>query len=192
MTARLVERLGLWSIPILLVFWTAFWWVAILWVAGRALHRLLVLDRSPEARSERRVARLLRWYPPRWRRRHGDEFAALLHDTIDDGRGGVRMTLDVARNGLVERVESLDRSTLVSLGWMTSGIPIFPQGLVPMIMMAVGYESRSWFLALYVPEPFGWVVAGAMLAIGVTVLGWAITATRRLAASRRAACATTE
>ncbi len=143
------------------------------------------------------VARLLRWCPSRWRpsrwrRRHGDEFAALLHDTIDDGRGGARMTLDVARNGLSERAESPDRSTLVVLAWTVCWLFIFPQGIVPMIMMVTGFESRVWFLALYVPEPFGWLVAGPMVAAGVAMLAWAITATRRLAASRRAACVTAE
>ena len=75
--ARLIDRLGLWSIPLLLVFWTALWPLAIVWVVGSALLHQARLDRSAEARRERRVARLLRWYPRRWRARHGDEFAAL-------------------------------------------------------------------------------------------------------------------
>ncbi len=78
------------------------------------------------------------------------------------------MTLDVARNGLSERAERLDRSTLVVLAWTVCWIFIFPQGIVSMIMMVTGFESRVWFLALYVPEPFGWLVAGAMVAACVT------------------------
>jgi hypothetical protein len=183
--------MGWWFIPASVVFWTVLWPVgllaAVVWLVARS-RRL----RRLQTPVDRRIARLLRWYPPRWRRRHGDEFAALLHDTIDDGRGGVRMTLDVARTGLAERVESLDRSSALAFAWTACWIPIFPQGIVPMIMMGVGYESRSWFLALYVPEPFGWLVAGAWLAVGIAMLGWAITTTRRLAASRRAACVTTD
>ena len=191
--ARLIDRLGLWSIPLLLVFWTALWPLAIVWGVGSALLHQARLDRSAEARRERRVARLLRWYPRRWRARHGDEFAALVHDTIDDGRGGPRLTLDVARTALAERVEASDRSSaLLMTCWASCGILIFPQGIVPMIMMLTGFDSRSWFLALHVPQPFGWLVAGAMLAIGVAMLAWAITTTRRLAAVRRAACVATD
>ena len=46
---------------------------------------------------------MIRWYPPNWRARYGDEFAALLHDT--HGMNAVRLKdrIAVARAGLTER-----------------------------------------------------------------------------------------
>lgn len=51
-----------------------------------------------------RSRRLLRWYPPEWRRRYGDEFAALLEDTIGEGAPSVRLRLNVMRAGLATRI----------------------------------------------------------------------------------------
>jgi uncharacterized membrane protein YeaQ/YmgE (transglycosylase-associated protein family) len=50
------------------------------------------------------VARLLRWYPSDWRARYGDEFEAMLYSTLNAGKGGVRLSLDVAKEGLIARV----------------------------------------------------------------------------------------
>jgi hypothetical protein len=51
-----------------------------------------------------RARRLLRWYSPAWRDRYGEEFAALLDDTIGDGVPSVRLRLDVMRSGTVMRL----------------------------------------------------------------------------------------
>jgi hypothetical protein len=53
--------------------------------------------------------RVLRWYPPAWRSRYGDEMAALLEDTYvsaSDVPLGQRVAL--ARSGLAERVREAD------------------------------------------------------------------------------------
>ena len=53
--------------------------------------------------------RVLRWYPPGWRSRYGDEMAALLEDTYvsaSDVRLGERVAL--ARSGLAERAREAD------------------------------------------------------------------------------------
>lgn len=47
---------------------------------------------------------LLRWYPPEWRRRYGDEFAALIDDTIGDDAPSVRLRLHVMRAGTAMRL----------------------------------------------------------------------------------------
>lgn len=54
-----------------------------------------------------RVARLLRWYPRAWRERYGDEFEAVLSSSLGDGKGSFRLSLNVAREGMVARAESL-------------------------------------------------------------------------------------
>jgi hypothetical protein len=50
-----------------------------------------------------RLNRLLRWYPRGWRERYGEEFLALVEDTLDGGRPGWRLHLGVIRAGLRER-----------------------------------------------------------------------------------------
>ena len=56
---------------------------------------------DPEA--GRRSARLLRWYPDAWRRRYGDELAALIEDELDGGRPTLGLRVSLARAGLAER-----------------------------------------------------------------------------------------
>ncbi len=51
----------------------------------------------------RRPARLLRWYPDAWRRRYGDELAALIEDELDGGRPTLGLRVSLARGGLAER-----------------------------------------------------------------------------------------
>jgi uncharacterized membrane protein YidH (DUF202 family) len=48
--------------------------------------------------------RLLRWYPPAWRARYGDEFAELLIAELSDRPRSLVRTLDVVRGGLVARI----------------------------------------------------------------------------------------
>jgi hypothetical protein len=177
---RLVDRMGWWYVPASLVFWTLFWWLVPVIALVALVRRQRRLDHGPAARRERRVARLLRVFPPRWRARHGHDFAALLNDTIEDGRGGPAMTLDVVREGVVQRAVAFDRPVaLGALLGMFGSIAAFPQGIVAMVMLAVGTSSRSWFLALYVPEPFGWAVAGTMLLAGATMLATLTALARR-------------
>ena len=75
-----------------------------------------VADRSapgtgqePAAKRDRRVTRLLRWYPAVWRARYGDEMAALLHDTIAHGRDGPLLSLNVAKESLSVRLAQPER-----------------------------------------------------------------------------------
>jgi hypothetical protein len=53
-----------------------------------------------------RVARLLRWYPRTWRERYGAEFEAVLTSSLVDGKGGLSLSMNVAREGLAARLES--------------------------------------------------------------------------------------
>jgi hypothetical protein len=58
-----------------------------------------------DRRKAARIARLLRFYPTSWRRRYGDEFEAVLVSSLSDGKGGVRFSFDVAREGVTARLE---------------------------------------------------------------------------------------
>ncbi|HWK25627.1 MAG TPA: hypothetical protein VNS09_03640 [Solirubrobacter sp.] len=169
--ARVAERRQWLFVAGSIVFWTLLWPLALVWTALWLIERRRALDTSPAARRERRVARLLRWYPAGWRARYGDELAALLDDTIAEGRGGLRLSLNVAREGLAARlVPSARRDALAGICLGLCWIPLFPQGLVPAVMKLTETPTRSWFAALYVPDAYQWPVIAAMVALGLAML----------------------
>jgi hypothetical protein len=53
--------------------------------------------------SEPRLEHLLRWYPPAWRARYGNELLSLMEDTFGEDEPSPRRRLDIARAGLLER-----------------------------------------------------------------------------------------
>lgn len=145
-----------WFAAASVVLWTVCWPFVIVWlIAKRA--------RKP------RVERLLDWYPAAWRERYGEELAELLRESIGGGRGGLRMSLNVMRAGMAERFDESPATrplVCLTLCW----VPLIPQGIVAMAFLLTSVPSRSWFLALYVPEPFQWPIAGGMAALGLTLL----------------------
>jgi len=146
------------------LFWVLFW--TLIWPLGAWAIDRLVNPRTPE----RRVARLLAWYPAAWRERHGDAMGALLQDTVADGRDGIRLTLDVAREGVSERLRDLrweraEAGLLVGTGWTM----FFPQGVVAAILIQFDVPP-SWFLALHVDGEAQYLVAGAMAGIGLLLV----------------------
>jgi hypothetical protein len=152
-----------------LVFWTVGWPFYVLWLPIR--HAL----RPRPQRVQLRIARLERWYPSGWRERYGIELRALLEDSIADGRGGPRLSFDVARAGLRERAAEpgAERNVLVVALMSTWAIFVFPQGVMPIVLHVVGLDVRSWFLAAYMPGAGLWVTALAMIALGFGLLATA-------------------
>lgn len=57
-----------------------------------------------QSAAARRAARLLRWYPPAWRTRYGDEFTLLLIADIAERPTSPARTTDVIRSGLLARL----------------------------------------------------------------------------------------
>lgn len=53
--------------------------------------------------SDPDAAKLLSWYPRPWRERYGEEFLAMVEDSLDGERPGLRFRLSVAWAGLRER-----------------------------------------------------------------------------------------
>lgn len=51
-------------------------------------------------------------------------------------------------------------------------IPLIPQGIVPLIFKLNDTPVKSWFLAMYTPDPWSWVVIAAMIAVGATMYGY--------------------
>jgi len=62
---------------------------------------------ADDAAGRRQAARLVRWYPGRWRDRYGAEFTELLVSDIAERPYSLARTLDVARGGLLARLAGL-------------------------------------------------------------------------------------
>jgi hypothetical protein len=59
---------------------------------------------GPRVRERRAdTSSLLRWYPREWRERYGDEFAALMEDSLNGARPTLRFRLSIVGAGLRER-----------------------------------------------------------------------------------------
>ena len=70
---------------------------------------------------------------------------------------------------------SRSRSAARSLLLIAGALLVFPQGIVALILRLSGSESRVWFAALYLPDP--WPVPAAMailVGLGAWYLAWRI------------------
>ena len=137
---------------------------------------------SQDSDNTRRAARLLRWYPPAWRERYGEEFADHLEQEFADRRVDLRRSLDVAHKGLVARIDDVGLSTsAVSPGGQTRAA--LGTSFVFMALVAVpalNFWSRAmlmWSARTYHPIPVDattgilTVTTGLLLIVlGVTVL----------------------
>ena len=146
-----------------IVAWTVFFPAAFVLALRRVLGHGTV---GPEER----VAALLRWYPEAWRAQHGEGLSEVLRDTIADERDGVRVSLDVAREGIVERArafvpERFVASIMLMVGWLM----FFPQGVVAAVLSFTGVPP-TWFVALYFEGGERWLVIAAMIAGGLVLI----------------------
>ena len=146
-----------------LAAWIVFFPVAIALMIGRQLG-------YGWKSKDDRVDALLQWYPAPWRARHGERFTELLRDTMAGGRDDLRTRLDVAREGVIERGRewSWQRSwawLLLSVGW----IMVLPQGIIAPILGLLGVPN-TWFAALYFEGAERWLIAGAMVAVGLLLI----------------------
>ncbi|MEV7010167.1 histidine kinase [Streptosporangium sp. NPDC051022] len=66
------------------------------------------------------------------------------------------------------------KNVLIAIGWGIGWLPLFPQGLVTMIMKIIGAPARSWFLALYLPEPLQWPMIVFNILLGLALYGMAL------------------
>ncbi|WP_062357056.1 hypothetical protein [Herbidospora yilanensis] len=62
------------------------------------------------------------------------------------------------------------KQALVTFLWIFCWIPLFPQGLVPLWTIWTGGESRLWFLALHLDDPWRIPVAVAFVVVGAVMI----------------------
>lgn len=72
---------------------------------------------------------------------------------------------DKAWNSL-PRGKKIVAQICLSLCWL----PLFAQGLAPLVLKVAGVDVKSWFLAMYVPEAYQWPVIFGMIALGAAML----------------------
>ena len=51
-------------------------------------------------------------------------------------------------------------------------LPLFPQDLVAAVLKMTGAPEHSWFLALYMPEPYQWPMIIGMISLGLAMVGF--------------------
>ena len=100
--------------------------------------------------SDPTAAKLLRWYPRAWRERYGEEFLAMVEDTLDGGHPTWRLRVSVARAGLRERGHRArltgQKTLLRSLnrGWGTFLVAGFAFSILPDDFRASPSPARAW------------------------------------------------
>jgi len=147
---------------------------------------------APSANADRRVDRLLRWYPKSWRARYGDEFAELLTAELEERPQAWRRTANVVWSGVVARMrisglsghvlEPADqvRAGLVWLGcalavFVTFGAAMWSQltigwqwarpdasGTMAAMMLMSGAMLLLLLLGVLATLPVVWILLGRM------------------------------
>ncbi len=74
----------------------------------------------------------------------------------------------------------------VTICYTIAWLPLFPQGLVPMVMKIVGIQDPGWFLALHLPPIWQWPTIIFMIALGLLMYGYAVLIPMRLSSSSSA------
>lgn len=96
-------------------------------------------------------------------RTHGPE----LLDTMRTGRR--------SRQAFPARFDNLPhgRKAVAAVCGGFGAIPLFPQGIVAVVMLANGKANHSWFLATYMPAAWRYPLAVVFIVIGVVMYGTA-------------------
>ena len=104
------------------------------------------------SRAERLTA-LLRWYPQAWRQRYGDEFIAMLEDSLNDEEPTLHLRTSVAFCGLRERGHefAVIGSSRAPRDQMRAGALIVLVAWLPMVLAGVGFAKSTEHFARVMP-----------------------------------------
>jgi hypothetical protein len=129
------------------------------------------------------VVRLLRWYPRAWRERYGDEFLAMVQDSLDGERVRWRLRLGVARAGLRERGHQAAlavkqaakrlaaRGGMVRRGWM-SFVAGYVFASLPLDFKASPPPARAWQATAALDAEIAIAVLGGVALLAIGFLSW--------------------
>jgi len=133
------------------------------------------------ARAAHRYTALLRLYPAEHRRAFGPLMVQTFKDqyreaSIHEETGlGFWLAVigDALRSGMKERAMTLRARQTYDALMMTviitiGNILIFPQGIVPLLFHVFQVDVRSWFVALYLPQPYQIPVCLLAIVLGLT------------------------
>lgn len=179
-TARVFARWGWKCVPFVALSWALFWPVGLAWLALSLIRLHRAADHSGPARAGRRSSRLVSYYPSGWRARYGEELAETVRQTILDGHGGLRLTLNVARESSAAWWLTDRRGLVTVTCWWLCWVPLVAQGLAPLAVKLSGGAYRSWFLALFLPGALQWGVITVMFTVGALMLAVAVRGTPAL------------
>ena len=134
---------------------------------------------APGAAADPRLARLLRWYPRAWRERYGDEFLAMVEDTLGGRRPGWRLHLGVIRAGLRERARRVIPAALRRMKADTDPPPPVGRMGIVWVLIALSYlwsaQRFSWVpLSAEAYRQASGAVAADVMAGLVVILGVAV------------------
>jgi ABC-2 type transport system permease protein len=102
-------------------------------------------------------------------RAHGPEMLFLLRT------GRAAKTVAAATKVDAPKVKLSGRESLVAvLCWILGALCLFPQGVLPVVILLADADLKLWFLALYFPDPLRWPVAILMVLLGSLLLYHAI------------------
>jgi ABC-2 type transport system permease protein len=90
--------------------------------------------------------------------------------------GRAAKTVAAAANKVdMPKVKLSGRESLVAvLSWILGPLCLFPQGVMPVVILLADADLKLWFLALYFPDPLRWPVAILMVLLGILLLYQAI------------------
>jgi hypothetical protein len=101
---------------------------------------------------------VLRWYPPAWRRRYGEELIALLDDTYGEGRLGLRVRMSLLGSGVRERIRMLRKYSRTYTGYSIACAVVWAVILTTVFTHA-GQATQHTFAVFFGGWAIGWLSA---------------------------------
>jgi hypothetical protein len=124
------------------------------------------------ATPERAAKRLLRWYPPTWRERYGDEFTELLIADVSERPNSSGRTLNIIGSGLLARLSDVGLTgralegpdqTRASLAVLTCSLAAYlALGIAMWSQLTIGWQWSA-------PNTRGTTIAVLFMSLGVVL-----------------------
>jgi hypothetical protein len=130
---------------------------------------------------ERRIRRLLRWYPKQWLEGHAEEFSALLEDSISERSFWPLRGIDIAVEGSKLRLGAFG-AKLAGV-WFELSCAIFVIYTVLFATVALSNASHAHFRTLF--QVIGIMLASGLIATGLLVLAIGVRSRRSAQSSHR-------